>query len=137
MRVAHGEVTPMLIAQLFTPLLSAAATDADFAGKSVLFIVAIIVPVLGLVCTIIAIVLSNKRNPPIAEEMHKAFVPRPEWDASVQRLHGRIDEANGKITASEAHTGSKIDSMRNDMNKVFHDVERALGRVEGKLEEKQ
>ena len=80
---------------------------------------------------------ASRRNPPIGEEMHKVFVPRKEWDDSVQRIHVRIDQTRDVITASEASTGSKIDSLRTDMNKVFHDVERALGRVEGQLEEKK
>lgn len=130
----------MLIAQHFTTFLAAASPDATEIGKGVLTIL-VIVPVLSLAVAIIFGVLNtrnaSRRNPPIGEEMHKVFVPRKEWDDSVQRIHVRIDQTRDVITASEASTGSKIDSLRTDMNKVFHDVERALGRVEGQLEEKK
>lgn len=128
----------MLIAQLLATVLSAAAApDATFTGNATLFVVAVAVPVLGLAVTALNLFLGNKRNPPVGEEMHKTFVPRAEWDSSVQRLHGRIDESNERITSTESSTSAKIDSLRTDMTKVFHDVERALGRVEGQLDEKK
>ena len=133
MRFAHGEVGSMLIAQHLAPLLAATESEHAFAGNATFYIVAIVVPVLGLALTIAALILSSKRNPPVGEEMHKTFVPRAEWDASVQRLHTRIDESHERIAAGEATTAAKIDSLRTDMTKVFQDVERGLGRVEGKL----
>lgn len=133
MRFAHGEVSSMLIAQHFAILLAAGSPDAGFTGNATLFTVAIVVPVIGLGLTVASLVLGNRRNPPVGEEMHKTFVPRAEWDASVQRLHTRIDESHERIAAGEATTAAKIDSLRTDMTKVFQDVERGLGRVEGKL----
>lgn len=136
MRCAHGEVRSMLIAQ-HSAILAAASPDAAFTGNATFYVISIIVPVLGLLLTIAALFLVNKRNPPVGEEMHKTFVPRAEWDASVQRLHTRIDENNEKIASSAAATGAKIDSLRTDMNKVFQDVERTLGRVEGEINAKK
>jgi hypothetical protein len=63
------------------------------------------------------------RNPPLAEDVHRTFIPRIEHDDEVKRLDGRIDAAFNEIGRLQgAHT------------KAFGDVERAIGRIEGKLD---
>lgn len=113
----------MLIAQHFTPLLCAASPDAAFTGNATLYIVATVVPVLGLALTVTALFLNSRRNPPVAEEMHKVFIPRAEHDEHIQRVHERIDKcAEDNIAA------------RNQFSKAFGDLEHAIGRLEGLID---
>jgi hypothetical protein len=112
----------MLIAHV-SSLAAAAAADPAFVGQSALFIVAVILPVLVFIVAVVGLILSNRRKPPIAEEMHKEFVRRQEWNESVLRLHDRIDE-----------TGIKVDNVQVTLHRQQLDAERARGRMEGKLD---
>lgn len=115
-------------------LIAAGSPDPAFAGSATVYVVAIIVPVLGLLATIVAIVLSNRRNPPVAEEVHKTFVPRMEFSDGVQRLHDRIDKNAEEIAAAKAQFNEDITAARTNFAKAFGDLEHAIGRLEGKMD---
>lgn len=134
MRCAHGEVGSMLIAQHFAPLLAAASPDAETTGKGVLIFIAVACPLITLVIGALGLWVNSRRNPPIAEEMYKNFIPRQESDQTVQRLDERVSEAFNEITNLRNHTDAEINSIRANMTKAYGDFERALGRIEGKLD---
>jgi hypothetical protein len=104
-------------------ILAAAETDPAFAGKATLYVVAIVVPILTLIVTVVALGMSHRRQPPVAEEMHKSFVPRAEYNEGIQRVHERIDKTSEDITAA-----------RSQFAKAFGDLEHAIGRLEGKMD---
>lgn len=104
-------------------LIAAAESDATFTGNATVYVVAIIVPVLGLILTVVALLVTSRRQPPVAEEMHKSFVPRTEYNEGLQRVHERIDKA-----------GEDISSARQQLSKAFGDIEHAIGRLEGKVD---
>lgn len=114
----------VLIAHYTTLCLAAAsAQDAAFTGNATNYVSSVAVPILGLVLTVVALFLSNKRHPPLPEEMHKNFVPRAEHDANIQRLHGRVD----KLAEDQSNS-------RMQFSKAFGDLEHAIGRLEGRLD---
>lgn len=103
-----------LIAAALSP---ANGPSPEFTGNTIL----VIATLLSMAVSVASLVRSGRRQPPIAEEMHKEFVRREEWDQSGQRLHDRIDE-----------TQCSIKELHREVGKGFQDVERALGRIEGK-----
>lgn len=115
----------MVLAHTSPAVLIAAAGSADtaFTGSATVYLVAIVVPVVTLVLTVVALILSNRRHPPVAEEMHKNFVPRAEYNEGIQRVHERIDKTSEDITAA-----------RGQFSKAFGDLEHAIGRLEGKMD---
>lgn len=124
----------MLIAQHFTPLLAAASPDATETGKGVLIFIAVACPVIMMIIGALGLWINSRRNPPVAEEMYKNFIPRKEADQTVQRLDERVSEAFTEITSLRNHTDAEINSIRANMTKAYGDFERALGRIEGKLD---
>lgn len=129
----------MLIAQHFTTFLAAAGSgpDAEATGKTVLIFIAVACPVIMMIIGVLGLWINSRRNPPVAEEMYKNFIPRAESDQIVQRLDGRFAEAFTEITELRNHTDAEINSIRSNMTKAYGDFERALGRIEGKLDTKK
>lgn len=114
-----------MLALTLSVLIAAAAAStgptSEFTGNTMIVlgqVVTMIVAVGGLLLAL----LGMRRQPPIAEEMHKEFVRRREWEDSIQRLHDRIDKALTKVGELQDHQG-----------KVTNDMERALGNLEGTL----
>lgn len=132
MRFAHGKTGSMLNA---TPiLLAAAAPDAAQTGNAVLIFVAVAVPIISLVLGVLSIWIAGRRQPPIAEEMYKKFVPRAESGETIQRLDERIGEAFKEIGSLRTHADNEMGVIRSNLTRAFGDFERALGRIEGKLD---
>src|ERR1051325_2870899 len=67
--------------------------DAAFTGNVVLVICLVGGQLLTLLMSALGLWISSKRQPPVAEEMHKTFVPRSEYLECVQRMHERIDKS--------------------------------------------
>jgi len=94
--------------------------DSAFTGNVVLVVVLVGGQLLSLLIAGLGLWMSSRRNPPIAEEAYKTFVPRSEYDEGVQRLHGRIDHALSEVAAA-----------RQQASQAFGDLERGIGRLEG------
>lgn len=77
----------------------------------------------GIAASVVAIIAAFRRQPPIGEQLHQMFLPRAEHAAEVQRLDGRISESFEEI--------SRVRAMH---TQAFGSFERAVGRVEGKLD---
>lgn len=107
-------------------LIAAAAPGtsptSEFTGNTLM----VIGQLVTVVVSVAALWKSSSRQPPIEEEIHKEFVRREEWDQSGQRLHARIDETN-----------ESIKELHHEVGKGFQDVERALGRIEGKQSQRE
>jgi len=79
--------------------------------------------------SVITSVLALRRRPPLAEEVYKDFVRRPE----LQALESRF-EASRKESREDAQIiFNKIDTLTHSMSAAFKDVERSIGRVEGEI----
>lgn len=125
----------MLIAQL--SLIAQAATAGPTpteTGNAVLIFVAVGVPMISLIFGALSLWLSSRRQPPLAEELYKKFVPRAEAAETVSRIDGRMSEAFSEIGNLRNHTDAEIGAIRANMTKAYGDFERALGRIEGKLD---
>jgi len=122
----------MLIAT--TPLLLAAAAEAVQIGGAVLVLVTVC-PILGVIISAIALWKSSQRQPPVAEEMYKRFIPRNEANQTIDRIDQRVTEAFTVIGATREHGDTEISVIRSTMAKAFGDLERAIGRIEGKLDQ--
>jgi len=127
MRYAHGKTPPVL----FAPIIAAA--EPVQIGSAVLVLVTVC-PILGVIISAVALWRSSQRQPPVAEEMYKRFIPRAEANATIERIDERLTDAFKVIGATRDHADTEISVVRNTMAKAFGDLERAIGRVEGKLD---
>ena len=114
------------------PVLAAAA-EAVQIGGAVLVLVTVC-PILGVIISAVALWKSSQRQPPVAEEMYKRFIPRNEANQTIARLDERLSEAFEVIADHRNHGDTEISVVRNTMAKAFGDLERAIGRIEGKLD---
>ena len=121
----------MLLAHVL--VLADAAADPAQLGGLVLVLVTVC-PILGVIISAVALWRSSQRQPPVAEEMYKRFVPRTEANSIEQRLDDRLSEAFKEIGLLRTHSDTEIGVIRSTMAKAFGDLERAVGRIEGKLD---
>lgn len=103
-------------AQIIWPLLTIAVAIASIAS------------------VIIAAVKLNRRVPPLAEEIAANYATREELDNEVRDLNKRIDREVNAILSMNIDQGKKLDALIATTNKTALDTERALGRIEGKLD---
>jgi len=92
-------------------------------GIGTLYIIAIVVPLLVLACSIVGLIIMARRQPPVAEEMYRTFMTKSQHAETVARIDHSVEIAFGEINA-----------IRGQLTKAYGDFERALGRVEGALE---
>ena len=104
-------------AQIIWPLLTIAVAIASIAS------------------VIIAAVKLNSRMPPLAEELAKNYATRDELDKEVKSLNIRIDREVGMLLSSSAEHSLKLDALIATTSQTARDTERALGRIEGKLDQ--
>jgi len=100
-----------------------ASPDPAFVGNFILAVV-VIGNIISVGVSIIAVWLSSRRQPPIAEEAFRTFIPRDEYAEGIQRVHDRVDETNNSLAEA---------SLK--MAKACGDLERAIGRLEGKIDQ--
>lgn len=103
--------------------LAQANPNAEHVGTSVLIFVAIACPIISLVLGGAGVWFAARRNPPMGEEIHRTFVPRVEFHSALTRVDARVDVALTEIAAARTQFG-----------KAFGDLERAIGRLEGRLD---
>lgn len=106
-------------------MLASATPDPAFLGN---FVLAVVVggTLLNVMISAIGVWNASRRQPPLAEESYRVFVPKAEYLNAIERIHQRIDESNNQLARSTAM-----------ISKAFNDLERAIGRVEGKIKELQ
>lgn len=104
-------------------LLADAGPSTAETGNAVLIFVLVACPVISAVVGVLGVWFASRRNPPIGEEVHKNFVPRAEFNEAVARVDARVDSAMVEVA-----------SARTQFGKAFGDLERAIGRLEGRLD---
>ena len=95
---------------------------------SVLSSVAVIVSV------IVAVIKLNRRAPPLPEELAKNYATKVEVSEVHKRLSDRIDREIRLICENNADHNRKLDSLISTTNHSALETQRALGRIEGKLD---
>lgn len=83
---------------------------------------------------VVAVIRLNRRSPPLAEDIAKFYATKDELHDQCDNLNKRIDREMRMILASDAEQNRKLDSISSTTNKTAQDTERALGRIEGKIE---
>jgi hypothetical protein len=111
----------MFIAHV-TPILAEAVPSDAFMGNLVLAGCLLLATLFnGLMCYFM-----GRRTPPLAEQLHRDFMPRTEVDKGFQRLHARIDEINSDHNSAAIARGKLITKMealedkQDEINKWLH-----------------
>lgn len=83
---------------------------------------------------IIAVIKLNRRIPPLPEEVAKIYATKIEVQDLSSHLNDRIDREMMLIGQCNAEQTRKIDALITTTNHSAQDTQRALGRIEGKLD---
>lgn len=73
----------------------------------------------ALAASLVAMIKSNRRHPPLAEEMYKDFVSKEDLTAIEKKIEDLRKEIDGKLSSGE---------------KIFQDFQRVIGKLEGVLQ---
>jgi hypothetical protein len=98
-------------------------------------LISILGSVAAIVVGVVAVVKLNRRVPPLPEEMAKNYIHKPEFNAAVCGINSRIDGVSQQSNNAVARLADKFDALINTLHRNAMDTERALGRIEGKLNE--
>lgn len=82
-------------------------------------------------------ILRLRRAPPIAEEVAKTYASKAELSREVTRLEVRMDHGITTLRADYAAQEQKLDRLTATIQTQARETERALGRIEGALDNGQ
>lgn len=108
-----------------------AASDV-FTGKVVMVVVSVSALVAGIVCSIITVWLLARRQPPVQEELYQNYVTKAELAA----LRSEVSEDRAANDKHVARLHTRMDELRGEMHEGFETTNRALGRIEGYMEQR-
>jgi hypothetical protein len=107
--------------------------DFSFAGRILL----VVLPILAAVGALVLGIIGARRKPPVTEEMYRDYATkadlstlRTEVRDSFVRLEQRVQEER----AGRARIHARIEDFQKTVTDGFLKMERAMGRVESKLE---
>ncbi len=76
----------------------------------------------------------GKRIPPLPEELAKVYATKVEVRNGMEAINARIDREIQLIRDTSGDTSEKLDALITTTNHNAMNTERALGRIEGKLD---
>ena len=102
--------------------------------QSLLIVVSGLGVLLGLVAAFVSIYSGLRRNPPLEQELIN-YVRRVDFVASEERMKNQMAAMKTDLDSATKEIFSVLREFNEGSNRTFQDVIKALGKLEGKIDE--